>query len=47
MTPIPWGKFATLAEHQLARRRLQFMANIGRASNTIDAYRRAVEDHRR
>ncbi|WP_405803675.1 tyrosine-type recombinase/integrase [Streptomyces sp. NBC_00210] len=47
MAPIPWGKFPTLAEHQLARRWLQFMANIGRASNTIDAYGRAVEDHLR
>ncbi|MFE2487260.1 tyrosine-type recombinase/integrase [Streptomyces mirabilis] len=47
MAPIPWGKFPTLAEHQLARRWLQFMANIGRASNTIDAYGRAVENHLR
>ncbi|MEV7192034.1 site-specific integrase [Streptomyces sp. NPDC093510] len=47
MAPIPWGKFPTLAEHQLARRWLQFMANIGRAPNTIDAYGRAVEDHLR
>ncbi|MET8809023.1 hypothetical protein [Streptomyces sp. NPDC004546] len=45
MAPIPWGKFPTLAEHQQARRWLQFMANIGRAPNTIDAYGRAVEDH--
>ncbi|WP_405652942.1 hypothetical protein [Streptomyces sp. NBC_00019] len=42
MAPIPWGKFPTLAEHQLARRWLQFMANIGRASNTIDAYRETL-----
>ncbi|CAM5657545.1 site-specific integrase [Streptomyces aurantiogriseus] len=47
MAPIPWGKFPTVAEHQLARQRLQFMANIGRASNTIDAYGRAVQDHLR
>ncbi|MEV6513955.1 site-specific integrase [Streptomyces sp. NPDC051642] len=47
MAPIPWGKFPTVAEHQLARRWLQFTANIGRAPNTIDAYGRAVEDHLR
>ncbi|MGW4027205.1 hypothetical protein ACWEEL_38610, partial [Streptomyces sp. NPDC005009] len=35
------------AEHQLARRRLRFMVNIGRASDTIDTYGRAVEDHLR
>ncbi|MFD5751484.1 tyrosine-type recombinase/integrase [Streptomyces sp. NPDC127033] len=45
MAPIPWGKFPTVAEHQQAHRWLQFMANIGRATNTIDAYGRAVEDH--
>ena len=44
MAPIPWGKFPTVAEHQLARRWLHFTANIGRAPNTIDAYGRAVED---
>lgn len=47
MSPIPWGKFPTVAEHQQAHRWLQFMANIGRAPNTIDAYGRAVEDHLR
>ncbi|WP_411132597.1 tyrosine-type recombinase/integrase [Streptomyces sp. 030-HV] len=47
MAPILWGKFPTVAEHQLARRWLQFTANIGRAPNTIDAYGRAVEDHLR
>lgn len=47
MAPIPWGKFPTVAEHQLARRWLQFTANIGRAPNTVDAYGRAVEDHLR
>ncbi|WP_030870449.1 tyrosine-type recombinase/integrase [Streptomyces sp. NRRL S-37] len=47
MAPIPWGKFPTVAEHQLAHRWLQFTANIGRAPNTIDAYGRAVEDHLR
>lgn len=47
MAPIPWGKYPTVAEHQLARRWLQFTANIGRAPNTIDAYGRAVEDHLR
>lgn len=47
MAPIPWGKFPTVAEHQVARRWLQFTANIGRAPNTIDAYGRAVEDHLR
>ncbi|MFE0420463.1 hypothetical protein [Streptomyces tendae] len=47
MAHIPWGKFPTLAEHQLARRWLQFMADVGRASNTIDAYGRAVDDHLR
>jgi site-specific recombinase XerD len=47
MAPIPWGKFLTVAEHQLARRWLQFTANIGRAPNTVDAYGRAVEDHLR
>ncbi|MFI1360983.1 hypothetical protein ACH4TV_46595 [Streptomyces sp. NPDC020898] len=47
MAPIRWGKFPTLAERQLARRWLQFMANIGRVSHTIDAYGRAVEEHLR
>lgn len=47
MAPIPWGKFPTVADHQLAHRWLQFTANIGRAPNTIDAYGRAVEDHLR
>ncbi|KOV03329.1 hypothetical protein ADK91_17895 [Streptomyces sp. XY511] len=47
MVDVPWGKFPTLAADQEARRWLQFMANIGRAPNTIDAYGRAVDDHLR
>ncbi|MFD7534759.1 hypothetical protein [Streptomyces sp. NPDC059819] len=47
MVDVPWGKFPTLTEDQEARRWLQFMANIGRAPNAIDAYGRAVEDHLR
>ncbi|MFF4465125.1 transposase [Streptomyces mirabilis] len=37
MPPISWGKFPTVAEHQLDYRWLQFTANVGRAPNTIDA----------
>jgi site-specific recombinase XerD len=36
-----------IASNAYARRWLQFLANIGRAPNTIDAYGRAVEDHLR
>ncbi|MEU6966087.1 tyrosine-type recombinase/integrase [Streptomyces chrestomyceticus] len=47
MVDVPWGKFPTLAADREARRWLQFLANIGRAPNTIDAYGRAVEGHLR
>ncbi|MEU7189444.1 site-specific integrase [Streptomyces sp. NPDC045369] len=47
MVDVPWGKFPTLAAGREARRWLQFLANIGRAPNTIDAYGRAVEGHLR
>ncbi|MEU5751305.1 hypothetical protein [Streptomyces sp. NPDC047829] len=43
--PAPVGKFPAVADHHLARRWLQFMANIGRPPNTIDAYGRAAEAH--
>ncbi|MFB4273412.1 tyrosine-type recombinase/integrase [Nonomuraea sp. GTA35] len=47
MTLIIWDKFPLVAGHEHARRWLQFTANIGRASNTVVAYGRAVEDHLR
>ncbi|AUY53878.1 site-specific integrase [Streptomyces sp. CB01881] len=47
MVLVMWDRFPLLAEHEQARRWLQFTANIGRADNTIDAYGRAVEDHLR
>lgn len=47
MAPIIWARFPLVAEHEHARRWLQFTANIGRAPNTITAYGRAVEDHLR
>jgi site-specific recombinase XerD len=47
MTLIIWDKFPLVAEHEHARRWLQFTANIGRAPNTVTAYGRAVEDHLR
>ncbi|WAM20072.1 site-specific integrase [Rhodococcus sp. JS3073] len=34
-------------QHDGARRWLQFTANLGRSTNTVDAYGRAVEDHLR
>ncbi|MFF7250451.1 tyrosine-type recombinase/integrase [Embleya sp. NPDC008237] len=47
MSKIPWGKYPTLAEHGHGRRWLEFLSNIGRAPNTVDAYGRAVNDHLR
>jgi site-specific recombinase XerD len=47
MALIIWGRFPLVAGHDHARRWVQFIANIGRAANTVDAYGRAVEDHLR
>jgi integrase/recombinase XerD len=47
MTVIIWEKFPLLGGHEHGRRWLQFMANIGRAPNTVTAHGRAVEDHLR
>ncbi|MFH8492665.1 hypothetical protein [Streptomyces coeruleorubidus] len=47
MAPIPWGKFHTLAEHQLARRWLQYTANIGLPTRSTRTGGRSVEDHLR
>jgi site-specific recombinase XerD len=47
MTVVTWDRFPLLAAHDEGRRWLQFLANIGRAANTVDAYGRAVEDHLR
>ncbi|WP_370193264.1 tyrosine-type recombinase/integrase [Streptacidiphilus sp. MAP5-52] len=47
MVLVMWSRFPLLAEHEHARRWLQYTANIGRAVNTVDAYGRAVEDHLR
>lgn len=45
MASVPWKKFPLVAEHEHARRWLQFTANIGRAPNTVLAYGRSLEDH--
>jgi len=47
MISVPWEKFPLVAEHEHARRWLQFTANIGRAPNTVLAYGWALEDHLR
>ena len=45
MVAICWRYFPLVAYNAPGRRWLQFTANIRRAPNTIDAYRRALEDH--
>ena len=45
MITVRWDHFPLVEQHHEARRWLQFTANLGRASNTVDAYGRAVEDH--
>lgn len=47
MTEVTWERFPLVAGHEQGRRWLQFMANIGRAPNTVTAYGRALEDHLR
>jgi site-specific recombinase XerD len=45
MITVRWERYPLVEQHPEARRWLQFMANIGRAANTVDAYGRAVDDH--
>lgn len=45
MTTIFWDRYPRVADHEHARRWLQFTANIGRAANTVDAYGRSLDDH--
>ena len=47
MTEVGWSRFPRVADHDAARRWLQFTANLGRARNTVEAYGRAVDDHLR
>lgn len=47
MAGVRWQRFPLVASHDHARRWLQFIANIGRAGNTVEAYGRALEDHLR
>jgi integrase len=47
MITVRWERYPLVDQHPEAHRWLQFLANIGRAANTIDAYGRAVEDHLR
>ncbi|ONI88150.1 hypothetical protein ALI22I_19630 [Saccharothrix sp. ALI-22-I] len=45
MITVRWERYPLVDQHPVARRWLQFTANIGRAWNTVDAYGRAVDDH--
>jgi integrase/recombinase XerD len=45
MTDVHWERYQTTAQEPLARSWLQIQANLGLASNTIDAYGRALEDY--
>lgn len=45
MTDVHWERYRTTAQEPLARSWLQIQANLGLASNTIDAYGRALEDY--
>jgi site-specific recombinase XerD len=47
MIRVHWERYPLVDQHPEAHRWLRFVANIGRAANTIDAYGRAVEDHLR
>jgi integrase/recombinase XerD len=45
MTEVKWSRYPRVAEAETARRWLSFQANRGLASNTVDAYGRALEDY--
>lgn len=45
MRDISWSRYPAVAQLPLARSWLQIQANLGLASNTIDAYGRALEDY--
>ena len=47
MTLVCWRHFPQVASYEHARRWLQFIANLGRARNTVEAYGRALDDHLR
>lgn len=44
---VTWARYPRVAGHGQARRWLEFISNVGRARNTVDAYGRALEDHLR
>jgi len=45
MTDVQWARYPFVAQMPHARSWLQVQANLGLASNTIDAYGRALEDY--
>lgn len=45
MTDIRWERYPSVAQLPLARSWLQIQGNLGLASNTIDAYGRALNDY--
>src|SRR5260370_14815577 len=47
MCEVSWARFPLVAADGDARRWLQFTANLGRGSNTVEAYGRALDDHLR
>ena len=47
MTDVQWSHFPLVAAHEHAHRWLQFIAHLGRARNTVEAYGRALDDHLR
>jgi integrase/recombinase XerD len=45
MPKVAWRHFPLVADYDYGHRWLQFIANLGRASNTVEAYGHALEDH--
>jgi len=44
MSEVYWEHYPLVAQHSHARSWLNIQANLGRASNTVEAYGRAIED---
>lgn len=44
MSQVSWKRYPRVAQHPHAHAWLSIQANLGRASNTVDAYGRAMED---